>query len=211
MKNIFVYLFLLLLIVACDNTSKWKTQAPADQNAESEYLSPYEKQIAHIRDSTSVMFLSGANGVLEKGDISKIGTLHYFPVNEKYRVRAAFTAVENGEVFEMQTSTDRLPEYRRFGKLGFEIQGQELVLTLYQNVEQPDYLFLPFKDLTNGKESYGAGRYLDFKLADLKEPIIDFNLAYNPYCAYNKDFTCPIPPRGNHLAIALPAGEKKWH
>ena len=84
-------------------------------------------------------------------------------------------------------------------------------MTLYQNVEQPDYLFLPFKDLTNGKKSYGAGRYLDFKLADLKEPIIDFNLAYNPYCAYNKDFSCPIPPRENHLAIALPAGEKKWH
>jgi hypothetical protein len=78
-------------------------------------------------------------------------------------------------------------------------------------VEQPEYLFCPFKDLTNGVDTYGAGRYLDFTLSDINNPILDFNYAYNPYCAYNAGYSCPIPPYENHLKIAITAGEKKWH
>ena len=139
-----------------------------------------------------------------------MGRLNYFKVDEKYKVKAKFAKIENGEVFEMKTSTDRLPEYRVFGTLTFELDGPQ-VLTLYQNVQQPDYLFLPFKDKTNTKETYGAGRYLEFSPEDLSNPEIDFNFAFNPYCAYNKDFSCPIPPTANHLDISIPAGEKKWH
>jgi uncharacterized protein (DUF1684 family) len=72
-------------------------------------------------------------------------------------------------------------------------------------------LFCPFKDKTNGKQSYGAGRFLDFEEKDLENMVVDFNYAYNPYCAYNSNFSCPIPPLENHLEIAVMAGEKAWH
>ena len=200
------------LLVACDTTSKWKPNqevvAEADVYAE---LSPYAKRVMRFRDSASAMFLSGANGILPKADLSPTDKLHFFSPDEAFKVQATFTPIKNGEVFEMKTSTDRLPEYKRYGTLHFSLGDADLALTLYQNVEQPDYLFCPFKDLTNSKTSYGAGRYLDFTLEDLANPIVDFNYAYNPYCAYNKEYSCPIPPRENHLQVPIPAGEKKWH
>lgn len=201
----------MMLTTACDTSSKWKTEAPSNQNAQKESLTPYQIKVQHFRDSTSAMFLSGANGVLEKKDISPMGKLHYYPADEEYRVAATFTPIENGQIFEMQTNTDRLPEYKRYGKLTFTIDGEPQELTLYQNVDQPDYLFLPFKDLTNGNATYGAGRYLDFSPKDLENLVIDFNYSYNPYCAYNKAYSCPIPPIENHLQVAIEAGEKKWH
>lgn len=205
------FICLVLLAVSCDNSSKWKTQAAEIASKTTKNLTPYEKKVTHFRDSTSAMFLSGANGVLEKKDVSAAGRLKYFDPNVSYKIRAVFTRIENGEVFKMETSTDRLPEYRKYGTLSFSLDETPQELTVYQNIKDTSYLFLPFKDLTNGKESYGAGRYLDFKLTDLENPIIDFNFAYNPYCAYNKDFSCPIPPAENHLKIAVFAGEKKWH
>ncbi len=204
-------LILVLALISCDNTSKWKTQSVDMEKKKTKNMTEYEKKATHFRDSTSAMFLSGANGVLEKKDVSATGRLKYFEPNELYRMEAKFKPIENGEVFKMETSTDRLPEYKRFGTLSFMLEGAEQELTVYQNVEDTNYLFLPFRDLTNGNTTYGAGRYLNFMLADLENPLIDFNLAYNPYCAYNKDFSCPIPPVENHLKIEIPAGEKKWH
>jgi len=163
--RILIILFLALFVVACDTTSKWKPNQEAISEADSySDLSTYVKRLTRHRDSTSAMFLSGANGILPKEDLSPTGKLKYFAPDEAFRIKATFTPIENGEVIEMQTSTDRLPEYRIYGTLAFKLGEADLVLTLYQNVEQPDYLFCPFKDLTNGKESYGAGRYLDFKL-----------------------------------------------
>jgi uncharacterized protein (DUF1684 family) len=210
--RILIILFVVLFVVACDTTSKWKPNQEVISKADSySELSPYAKGVMRHRDSTSAMFLSGANGILPKEDLSPTGKLKYFAPDEAFRIKATFTPIENGEVIEMQTSTDRLPEYKRYGTLAFKLGDSDLVLTLYQNVEQPDYFFCPYKDSTNGKESYGAGRYLDFTLGDLTDPIVDFNYAYNPYCAYNKEYSCPIPPRENHLQVAIPAGEKRWH
>ncbi len=212
MNKVLTIIVMSGLLVACDTTSKWKPNqevvAEADVYAE---LSPYAKRVMRFRDSTSAMFLSGANGILPKADLSPTDKLHFFSPDEAFKVQATFTPIKNGEVFEMKTSTDRLPEYKRYGTLHFSLGDADLALTLYQNVEQPDYLFCPFKDLTNSKTSYGAGRYLDFTLEDLANPIVDFNYAYNPYCAYNKEYSCPIPPRENHLQVPIPAGEKKWH
>lgn len=211
MKNILVFLSIAAVFTACDTSSKWKPNqeliSEADVYAD---MSPYGKRVMRYRDSTSAMFLSGANGVMAKSDLSPTGKLKYFSPDEVFRVQATFEPIENGEVFEMKTSTDRLPEYKRYGLLKFSLGDANLQLTLYQNVEQPDYLFCPFKDLTNTKSTYGAGRYLDFKMADLENPVLDFNYAYNPYCAYNKEYSCPIPPTENHLKVPIPAGEKKW-
>jgi uncharacterized protein (DUF1684 family) len=157
------------------------------------------------------VFYSGSNKILPKEAIATDGKLNYFLPDESYRVQAQFEPIIDGEVFQMKTNTDRLLEYRKYGQLLFTIQDQKLELTLYQNLEQPEYLFCPFKDKTNGKQSYGAGRFLDFEKKDLVNMVLDFNYAYNPYCAYNSNFSCPIPPFENHLDIKVLAGEKKWH
>lgn len=207
-----ILLLSLSVIAACDTTSKWKpSQDMINTPATQEEMSPYIKQINRHRDSTSAMFLSGANGILPKGDLTPTGKLNYFPANEDYKVKANFEPIENGEVIQMQTSTNEPRDYKRFGTLSFSLADADLQLTLYQNVEQPEYLFCPFKDRTNANTTYGAGRYLDFKIADLENPVLDFNYAYNPYCAYNSAFSCPIPPLENHLKVAILAGEKQWH
>ena len=117
----------------------------------------------------------------------------------------------------MKTSTSRLPEYKKYGTLYFEIDGKKRKLNLYQNVElikKPgfeDYLFLPFSDLTCGKESYIGGRYIDMRFPKSDTVLIDFNTAYNPYCAYNHKYSCPIVPLENDLDVAILAGVKTFH
>ncbi len=116
----------------------------------------------------------------------------------------------------MKTSTSRLPEYRKYGQLHFHLGGKPLVLTVYQNLElirqekYRDYLFIPFTDETNGHASYGGGRYLDFRIPATPRVTLDFNLAYNPYCAYGGAYSCPIPPAENALPLAVEAGEKTY-
>ncbi|PCJ66887.1 MAG: hypothetical protein COA58_05395 [Bacteroidetes bacterium] len=209
MKIIGILFTILTAFLGCSDSSKWETNSKEREDRNRD-LSPYEQQVLNYRDSMSAIFYSGSNNVLPEDEISPMGKLIFFDVDEKFRIKATFKKIEDGEVFEMKTSTDRLPEYRVYGKFSFQLDGDQS-LTLYQNVEQPEYLFCPFKDVTNGETSYGAGRYLDFKMDDLASPILDFNYAYNPYCAYNKKYSCPIPPYENHLKVPVIAGEKKWH
>lgn len=207
--KIWAVLLLILAIVACNTPNKWETKSEPESLEEGR--SVYTQKVIRYRDSMDAVFYSGSNGVLPKDAISSDGKLNYFLPDESYRVQAQFEPIIDGEVFQMKTNTDRLLKYRKYGKLSFTIQNQNLILTLYQNLEQPEYLFCPFKDKTNGKQSYGAGRFLDFEEKDLVNMVLDFNYAYNPYCAYNSNFSCPLPPLENHLEIAVMAGEKAWH
>lgn len=216
MKKYILLFTLVTTLLACDTSSKWKTN---DSNIHEEKATKeetptilsYEQKVNRYRDSTSTMFYSGANGILPKDALDPEGKLSFYSPNEAYRINAVFEPIENGEVFEMKTSTDRLPAYKKYGLLKFRLGEENLQLTLYQNVENPEYIFCPFKDITNGNETYGAGRYLDFTIDDLKNPVIDFNFCYNPLCAYNSAYSCPIPPFENHLKVSIEAGEKKWH
>lgn len=154
---------------------------------------------------------------LTESDLKVFKELDFFPINEKFIVKAKFIRTKREKVFKMKTSTSRLPEYKKYGELHFVIDGNPYKLNVYQNMdllkkkEYKDYLFLPFSDLTNGKESYIGGRYVDMKIQDSKEWIIDFNKAYNPYCAYNHKYSCPIVPLENDLDVAVLAGVKKFH
>ncbi|NNC85503.1 MAG: DUF1684 domain-containing protein, partial [Bacteroidia bacterium] len=123
----------------------------------------------------------------------------------------------DGRVFEMKTSTARLPVYKTYAKLTFQLDGKDYQLFAYQNQkerdendEYKDYLFIPFTDLTNGETSYGGGRYLDMKIPKTNEVELDFNTSYNPYCCYNDKYSCPIPPMENHLLIEINAGVKDY-
>ena len=114
----------------------------------------------------------------------------------------------------MPTSTERLPVYRRYGYATFTLDSTELVLEVYQNMEHrkhPEYgkyLFIPFRDKTSGKDTYGGGRFIEVLIPKGKELELDFNLCFNPYCSYSDRYSCPIPPEANTLDFEIKAGEK---
>ena len=143
--------------------------------------------------------------------------LNYYKPNAAFRKVASFGRFDQATHFLMKTSTDRLPEYSIYGKVTFRLKGKSYSLNVYQNIElvkKPGYekhLFIPFNDETNGHETYGGGRFLDVYETGAETLIIDFNKAYNPYCAYNHKYSCPIPPEANNLKMKVKAGEKKWH
>jgi uncharacterized protein (DUF1684 family) len=121
---------------------------------------------------------------------------------------------EDEKPVEMETSTGELRLYRRWGQFTFMIDGEEAALTIYSDPEGEAF-FLPFKDATNGRETYGAGRYLDNHRPGLRQIgetsfEVDFNYAYNPYCAYQPTYSCPLPPRENWLKVPIRAGEKEF-
>ncbi len=151
-----------------------------------------------------------------RGDNLKNFKQHpFFPINLKYRVTAKFVKTENPVPFELPTSSGKFKQYQEYGKATFELDGKSFTLTLYQSLDlmkmekYKDYLFLPFRDETNEKETYGGGKYMDLKIPAGNEIILDFNQSYQPYCAYNAfDYNCPIVPVENKLPIRIEAGVK---
>ena len=175
----------------------------------------YAEEIVRHRMEKDEKFRDPRESPLDKKGIRKFRGLKYFPPDEKYRVAARFIVNEMPVLFKMPTTTTRLPEYIKYGELEFELDGNTYRLEVYRNSEinrkpgYEDYLFVPFTDDTNGEETYEMGRYLDFRVPATDEVVLDFNLAYNPYCCYSDNFSCPIPPAANRLALAVRAGEKK--
>ena len=142
----------------------------------------------------------------------------FFPINKAYHVTAYFERIFDTVGFTMNTSAGTLKYFYKYGRLDFMIDGKECLLYLYQGKDlmqtekYKDYLFVPFTDATTGNESYGSGRYLEFYKKDIENNILqlDFNKAYNPYCAYATGFKCPIPPRENRITIPIKAGEMNF-
>lgn len=138
--------------------------------------------------------------------------LSYFPENVALRLRRHLETegVDRDEPIVMQTTTGGEQEYRRAGIVRFEVEGDPTQVTLYASDDTPD-LFLPFRDATSGKESYGAGRYLEVEPPGPDGRVaVDLNYAYNPSCAYNPEWSCPIPPGENWLEVPIRAGEKSF-
>lgn len=177
------------------------------------------KEIKTHRKTQKKGFLDPSKSPLPREEIKSFRGLHYFEIDLNFRVTAKFVRTENTPLFLMKTTTDRLPQYRKFGEVHFEIEDTPIVLEVYQSPEvslrpgYEDYLFIPFTDQTNGMETYEVGRYIDLRIPasdEVDEVVIDFNLAYNPYCAYNDRYSCPVPPAVNHIGMRIEAGEKKY-
>ncbi|MBI5950965.1 MAG: DUF1684 domain-containing protein [Chloroflexi bacterium] len=134
--------------------------------------------------------------------------LNYFPENESLNLEVKVDEFPVQEEFEMQTSTGSVQTYRRYGKFKFTVDGVETELTIYQSEHG---FFLPFVDSLAGSETYPAGRYLEPEPMPGSRFLVDFNQAYNPYCAYNEMWSCPITPAENRLKVAIRAGEKLFH
>lgn len=162
-------------------------------------------------------FADSLKSPLTKEDLAQFKGLDFFDLNEKFIVEANFVRTKKEKAFAMKTTTSRAPLYVKYGELHFSIDGKAFKLNVYKNIDlstkpgYEDYLFLPFSDLTCGKESYIGGRYVDMRIQKGKKWIIDFNKAYNPYCAYNYKYSCPIVPLENDLDIEILAGVKKFH
>jgi len=137
----------------------------------------------------------------------------FFPFDPKYRVNATWVKTENSKPFDLPTSSGKTKSYREYGKASFDLDGKKYTLTVYQSLDlmkqkkYKNYLFLPFRDATNEKETYGGGKYMDLTIHEGNTIVLDFNKSYQPFCAYNAyDYNCPIIPEENRLPVEIRAG-----
>ncbi|MCK7591421.1 DUF1684 domain-containing protein [Subsaxibacter sp. CAU 1640] len=198
MKTVLSFVFSLIFLFSCAQ----KKQKPMGETE-------FQREInAEYKDASK--------SPLKEKDLKNFKGLEFFKFDSAYVVAAKFTRTLDEQPFKMKTTTDRLPEYVKYGELSFELKGKVYKLNVYQNQDlikkegYEDYLFLPFLDDTNGDESYGGGRYIDMRIPDGDSVTIDFNSAYNPYCAYNEKYSCPIVPRENYLQTEVRAGVKNY-
>jgi uncharacterized protein (DUF1684 family) len=154
------------------------------------------------------MFRSGGEDspVLKK-DLDSFVPLSYFGIDEAYAVPAQLTPAANRVTAQMPTSTGKLRDMTRIGTLEFTLKGQPLSLAAFLE-EGSRRLFVPFSDLTSGTETYQAGRYMNLDPTPTGIYIVDFNIAYHPYCYYNAEYDCPLPPAENRLKLPIRAGER---
>jgi uncharacterized protein (DUF1684 family) len=163
--------------------------------------------LAHFRQTKDDFFASHPNSPLTPEQKANFTGLSYFPENPALRFEIKIEPFAKQELVEMPTSTGEVKSYTRYARFGFQVEGKLAELTVYNS---PSGFFLLFVDSLAGKETYGAGRYLEPEELPNMEILVDFNLAYNPYCAYNDMWSCPIPPAENRLVIPLRAGEKNF-
>ncbi|WP_310587912.1 DUF1684 domain-containing protein [Larkinella arboricola] len=176
---------------------------------------PYAHQIAAHREEYKADFLKSSTSPLKKDDLQN---LRFFEPDSTYRIEATVQRTPQAEPFELPTYDGKKKTYVKYAVLTFRLKGKPYELTLYRSLQLAqlpqyrDYLFLPFKDATNGQSTYGGGRYMDLRVGTIKDGkvLLDFNKAYNPYCAYSDGYACPIPPKENHLTVSIEAGEKQF-
>jgi uncharacterized protein len=173
---------------------------------------PDVSELDDFRAAKDAFFRGDSRSPLTREQRGSFDGLAYFPENDALRVRGSIETdgVDTAEPIVMQTTTGGQQEYRRAGIVRFHVDGEAAQVTLFSSPEM-DELFLPFRDVTSGRETYGAGRYLEVDPPDERgHVVVDFNLAYNPYCAYNPEWSCPIPPGENWLAVPIRAGERTF-
>lgn len=164
--------------------------------------------IAAERERKDEMFRDvGGDSPVKPEELEKFVPLSYFPIDESYAVPAQLATAPERISITMPTSTGKLRNVERIGKLQFSLKGQPLELTAFLE-EGSRRLFVPFSDLTSGTETYPAGRYMNLDPSPSGIYIVDFNIAYNPYCYYNAEYDCPLPPAENRLSVPIRAGER---
>jgi uncharacterized protein len=176
----------------------------------------YKIKMQRHRDEKDIDYTDIENTPLTGELLIDFIGLKYFPIDINYKLSCSFERDTTAKPFKMKTSTDRRPDYIKYGELNFQINNIPQKLSVYQNLKlvnrsgYEDYLFIPFRDETSGNETYVGGRFIDFKIPQSDTIFLDFNLAYNPLCAYNHKYSCPIPPDENVLKVRIEAGEKSY-
>jgi uncharacterized protein len=177
-----------------DDDNEWISKVQDFRKGKDEFFSTsHESPLAHSKTHSPKM-------------------LNYFPPDPKYKLHTSLRRYDKPERVSMTTSKGTRQQFHRLGYFEFEIAGRKVKLQAYKSAErESNELFIPFRDGTSGKESYGAARYLDIEESTDDNHVIDFNYAYNPYCAYSDDYVCPLPPKENWLEVRILAGEMKFH
>ena len=193
---------ILLLLIVFLNSCASKKQVPAGETE-------WQREMnADFKDATK--------SPLTEKDRATFSGLDFFKYDSTYVVTATLKLTPEAKKFKMKTSTDRLPEYVKYGVLSFDLKGKPYQLNMYQNIGllekegYDDYLFLPFLDATNGDTTYGGGRYIECEIPKGNTMIINFNEAFNPYCAYSGRYSCPIVPQEDQLPMKIEAGVKAY-
>ncbi len=166
----------------------------------------YSTRIKGAQDDRVKMLLQMSDSPLR--DLkNQVASLPYFAVDRAYQVTAKVEKLESPSYLDIPTNTGESRKYTKYGYATFELKGTEFRLLLLREFGKKN-LLLAFADETSGAETYGGGRYIDLEPGNRPKAVIDFNLAYNPFCAYSGRFSCPLPPKENYLPVAIEAGEK---
>ncbi len=199
--------FIIIVVVLALVSIIWYTSSGNDD-------AEYKVQIENIRKEKDD-FMKNGDGSPFKDSEEPFTGLKYFEPNLKFRINADLEPVENRNVVVLQTSDNKEQRYIEYAWAKFSIDGvpcKLLILEVLDNGPFRGALFLAFADQSSAIETYGAGRYLDVKKTPGASSItLDFNEAYNPYCAYSESFSCPFPPKENILNVLIAAGEKVYH
>lgn len=213
MKKVLLISFFLIGILCCKQGKKYHDEKEiATENVSHNTL----KDILDFQSNLNEEFKNPETSPLPDRYRKEFESLDFFKPDTSYIVNAKFVLTPEALPFLMPTTTDRKSEEVVYGIAHFELNGVVNKLEIYQNKElmlqeeYKDYLFLPFTDKTNGEETYTGGRYIDLSIPKGDTIIIDFNKAYNPYCVYNKKYSCPIVPSVNALDIRVLAGVKDF-
>ena len=172
----------------------------------------FRTEVQNWQEKQNSEFKTPNESPLTKEGLSIFKGLDFYKIDSKFSVEAKLERTPYEPIFGMPTTTARLPEYKKYGVATFEIYGKTYKLNVYQNQKAisvkgyEDHLFIPYTDLTSGNSSYSGGKYIDLRIPKGGVLIIDFNKSYNPYCAYNHKYSCPIPPSENSLNTRIEAG-----
>ena len=194
---------LLVILVAGLGACNAGNPPPAETEGD------YATQVQIARAALDDMYRNQPNKPIPPDKMNEFLPLKYFPPDPEYIVPAALKPAPERTVVEMPTSTGKVRKQQRVGVLEFTLKGKPLTLGAFVEAgADVNRLFVPFSDLTSGTETYTAGRYLELDRTASGVYTIDFNKAYNPYCYYNPEFDCPIPPRESRLPLPIRAGER---
>lgn len=176
-------------------------------------FSKEEAEVQKFQKELNAEYLNPKETPLRGDNFKNFKKHPFFPVDMKYRVTAKFVKTKDPKPFDLPTSSGKTKSYQEYGKATFTLDGNPYTVTLYQSLDlikqkkYKDHLFLPFRDATNEKETYGGGKYMDLKIPKGNTIVLDFNLSYQPYCAYNAyDYNCPVVPEENKLPVEIRAG-----
>ncbi len=213
-----ISLLVILFISGCSEDPKEqaireKLETPifSSLTEEQEYVDSLQG-VRHFKDE---WMLESRDSPLKEEDRERFSGLNYFPVDLQYVFRTRLHKYEDPEIITIGTTTGDDREAIRYGYIEFTIYEDTYRLhaykfTAHQGTDLDQYIFIPFKDATSGSQTYSGGRYMDVQEEIPGVVVVDFNDAYNPYCVYNEAYSCPIPPRENHIDIAIEAGEKDF-
>ena len=196
---------ILLLIAAGIVAAACNAGNPPPAESEGDYVT----QIQSARAALDQMYRNQPDKPMPAAKMNEFLPLKYFPPDPEYVVPASLNPSKERIDAEMPTSQGKIRKHQRVGVLEFTLKGQPLTLGAFVEAGAGlDRLFVPFSDMTSGTETYPAGRYLELDRTSSGVYTIDFNKAYNPYCYYNPDYDCPIPPRESRLPLPIRAGER---